>query len=520
MSDELTRTRTRAALADLAEAQGAIADPATLQPDHEEAQAALPELLRAARVALELTADPDPPEPEALDLLADPTNVAAALDAPDPAQHLADLAMRSDAPVSRPEALRRVLRAGHGDEAAPADLVEIADRELRRRERAARRAERLALIEADVDEGAAGKAARERLRAARTALDAVRAMRPVVTVAQHAAPVTDWTGDPPPREWLLDGWLAVGRVHLLTGAGGRGKSRLALQLAAALASTYEAPAAPGERLPEAAWPVPWATKDELRTALPGATVDHPPTLPPTGAVGVPVVVASYASWEDERAEVHRRLQAQPVPVEALGDRLHYVDAAEWGPLWAPVGTAHVQTAGAELTAAGRRLRRLCERVGARLLVIDPLAAAYGSDENVRALVRQYMASWDAWGRAHGCAVLMIAQPPKPPTNATPASEKDRYYSGTTDWPAAARSGWAMFHAPARAAGKGKNGDPARAERTWLECMKANYGTPPDSVYLEADGVTWRAIREPQPEAPAAKANGAGKAPADVDTSEA
>ena len=60
-----------------------------------------------------------------------------------------------------------------------------------------------------------------------------------------------------------------------------------------------------------------------------------------------------------------------------------------------MGTAHVQTV-AELTAAGRRLRRLCERVGARLLVVDPLAAAYGSDENTRGLVRQYMASWDAW----------------------------------------------------------------------------------------------------------------------------
>ena len=319
MSDELTRTRTRAALADLAEAQRQIADPATLQLEHEAAQAALPGLLRAARVALELTTDPDPPEPEAVDLLADPANVAAALDAPDPAQHLADLALRSDAPVSGPEALRRVLRAGHHDAAAPADLVERADRELLRREHAARRAERLALLEADVDElaGDGGKAARDRLRGARTALDAVRAMRPVVSAAQHAEPVTDWTGDPPRREWLIDGWLAVGRVHLLTGSGGRGKSRLALQLAAALASDD----------PEAL-PVPWSTADERRTRLPGAaSVDHPPTLPPTAASGVPVVVAS---WEDEADEVHRRLIAQPVPVADLADRLHYVDAGRVG----------------------------------------------------------------------------------------------------------------------------------------------------------------------------------------------
>ena len=299
-------------------------------------------------------------------------------------------------------------------------------------------------------------------------------MRPVVSVARHAEPVTDWTGEPPDREWLLPGWLAVGRVHLLTGSGGRGKSRLALQLAAALAS--DAPA----------WPVPW--QEGARGLLPSDR--HPPTLPRTGAA-VPVVVAS---WEDEAAEVHRRLIAQPVPVPELADRLHYVDAAEWGPLWAPVGGAHIQT-GAELTAAGRRLRRLCERVGARLLVVDPLAAAYGSDENVRGLVRQYMASWDAWGRAQRCAVLMIAHPPK----ATAAGAGDGWWSGSTDWPAAARSAWALA---------------AAGDLTRLTCHKASYGMAPDPVHLAADGVTWRATWEPQPEAPADtadKANGARKA---------
>ena len=257
MIDEATRTATRAALATLADAQAKLADPATPQPDHKAAQDALPALLRAARAALELHADPDPPEPVAVEPLADPANVEAALDAPDPpgaAQYLADLALRSGAPVAGPEALRRVLRLGHRDEAAPADLVEIADRELRRRERAARRAERLALLDADVDDGDHGKAAGDRLRHAKKALDAVRTMRPVVSAAQHAEPVTDWTGEPPDREWLLPGWLAVGRVHLLTGSGGRGKSRLALQLAAALAS--DAPA----------WPVPWATSGRRRPA--------------------------------------------------------------------------------------------------------------------------------------------------------------------------------------------------------------------------------------------------------------
>ena len=169
--EQRNRTTTRAALADLAEVQRKLIDPDTPKADHDDAQRDLPALLLAARAALELHADPDPPEPVAVEPLADPANVTAALDAPDPpgaAQYLADLALRSGAPVAGPEALRQVLRLGHRDEAAPADLVEIADRELRRRERAARRAERLALLDADVDDSDGGKLARERLRGART----------------------------------------------------------------------------------------------------------------------------------------------------------------------------------------------------------------------------------------------------------------------------------------------------------------------------------------------------------------
>jgi RecA-family ATPase len=41
---------------------------------------------------------------------------------------------------------------------------------------------------------------------------------------------------PEPRLWLIDDKLPAGRVALLTGEGGAGKSRLALQLAAGVAS--------------------------------------------------------------------------------------------------------------------------------------------------------------------------------------------------------------------------------------------------------------------------------------------
>ena len=56
---------------------------------------------------------------------------------------------------------------------------------------------------------------------------------------------------------------------------------------------------------------------------------------------------------------------------------------------------------ASLTTAGEKLRKYAESVEARLLVIDPLAAAYAGDENVRGLVRAFLSSWDAWGRRNG-----------------------------------------------------------------------------------------------------------------------
>ena len=125
----------------------------------------------------------------------------------------------------------------------------------------------------------------------------------------------------------------------------------------------------------------------------------------------------YASWEDEPEEVWRRLsaissqKAAPwVTPERLA-QLHVADLAGHGPIWAPSGSGHI-SAMATITEAGQELRRRCEELEARLLVLDPLAAAYAGDENARGLVRAFVSDWDAWGRAHECAVLLVAHPPK------------------------------------------------------------------------------------------------------------
>ena len=224
----------------------------------------------------------------------------------------------------------------------------------------------------------------------------------------------DWRGTAPAREWICDGWLGF-RLTLFTGDGGRGKSRVALQLAAAIAG-----GAHGSWLP----PDP----------------EDAPTVPPPNIDlhGSPVLVSS---WEDERDEVHRRLAsmaAHPAlswaDPERITERLHFADMAGLGPLW-EVGAGGGVGA---LTTAGTELRAAAERIEARLLVIDPRAAAFAGNENDRAHVRAFVADWDRWARETRCAVLLVDHRPK-----GTAKEKPAAYAGSTDWHNAARSMWTL-----------------------------------------------------------------------------
>ena len=235
--------------------------------------------------------------------------------------------------------------------------------------------------------------------------DDARAILDSATIepGEPANVVREWSAPPRPREWLIPDFLPAGRLGLLAGSGGIGKSRLALQLAAAIASGI------------ADW-------------LPGGprlTLSDPAT-------------AVYWTAEDEPAEVSRRLrqiggvrdsatQALHGLVERVEDRLHVVDGAGRGPLWEPMGSGPL----GRLSETGAWLRAYSERHGPRLLVLDSLAATYAGNENDRVAVRQFAADWDAWGRRRGCAVMLIGHPPK---SMAP-------FSGSTDWQAAVRWLW-------------------------------------------------------------------------------
>ena len=87
--------------------------------------------------------------------------------------------------------------------------------------------------------------------------------------------------------------------------------------------------------------------------------------------------------------------------------------------------------------------------------MDPSAAAYGSNENSRALVRAFVSDFDAWARDNNCAILILSHPPKWAAD----------YSGSTDWEASVRSMWTLRKeriGPApKEEGEKRAGQPAR-----------------------------------------------------------
>ena len=235
------------------------------------------------------------------------------------------------------------------------------------------------------------------------------------TAAGRPIELSTWVGQPAPepRRWLVQGWLPAGRVALLAGPGGVGKSRLMLQLSAGIASGCDDPK------------YKWIDAPINVLSL-GTGID---------SGGSPVI---YASWEDEPEEVWRRLSeisgdTVPWVTPERTHRLHVADMAGHGPIWAPEGSGHI-SALASITPAGQELRHRCEDKKAKLLILDPLAAAYAGNENARGLVRAFVADWDAWGRANDCAVLLLAHPPKT-TGAV--------YAGSTDWHGAVRNMWSL-----------------------------------------------------------------------------
>jgi len=321
------------------------------------------------------------------------------------------------------------------------------------------------------------------------ALAAIRAAMPPLPVE-----ASDWQEPAPDREWVVPAWLPAGAVALFAGRGGIGKSRLALQLAYEVAS--------GGRT----W---FAGGPQVEPRSSGKVV--------------------FASWEDDRHEIRRRLEQNPEIQQRLedqkqdpdfaedpeslkrtmlrnnlnrylrnrlGNNLVFLDCAGCAPMWAPErgGSRHTSTMGA-LTDTGRAIRSTAERTKARLLIVDSLAAGFGCNENDRALVRAFMSDLNGWAARNGVAVLVIAHPPKQGKDAGP----DAAWSGSTDWHNASRVVWTLERKTLNEM-KGKKA--ADEEQPWpvLECVKSNYARRPGPVVLDEEPWTWWQANETAMEA--------------------
>ena len=261
---------------------------------------------------------------------------------------------------------------------------------------------------------------------------------------------SDWTSEPTEREWLSPDWLPSGRVSMLTGHGGTGKSLLSLQLAATVASG--APPSKSTRRGKGIMPMTDGSKGCAPMVV--------------GREG-PVVIAT---WEEEASETLRRLDTLPetgngAVRERLQGRLHVLDLAGRGALWGPLEQGHRDTV-ATLTQVGGELETYVRKIKPRLLVIDPVAGAFGGNENDRAAVRAWLAHSNDLAAAVGCAVLLIAHPPKGP--------QADVYSGSTDWRNGVRSLWSLSPQEVNQYKRGSRQKARPAEGIALTLEKSNY----------------------------------------------
>ena len=260
----------------------------------------------------------------------------------------------------------------------------------------------------------------------------------------------EWTDEYRPRDWLCPKWLPAGRVVMLTGTGGGGKSLLALQLAVAVASCT------GKQ--------PTDGKGRNVLADPRGIGKAPKVL--GDGDSRPVV---FATWEDEHDEFLRRLHWLPdCDRSQLGTRLHVVNLAGSGALWGPRAGGHRDIV-AELTPIGAAFEAYVRAKKPRLVVIDPVAGAYGANENDRSAVRAYLSHLNQLAADTGAAILLVAHPGK--------NRESQDYSGSTDWRAGIRGLWTLKPEPLLpyVGAPAKEGKPtATAQGYALTLAKANY----------------------------------------------
>lgn len=236
-------------------------------------------------------------------------------------------------------------------------------------------------------------------------------------------------GPPPPRQWLVPDLIPHRNVTLLNGDGGTGKSLLALQLAAAVAT--------GRR---------WIGKEAKHGG------------------------ALFLSAEDELDELHRRLTdiGADLALElAAFDRLMLRSLAGED---AVLGALDKATGQIKASAIMDDLNAWVAEHRPALVVLDTLADLFGGQESDRAQTRQFVSMLRGLALRHDCAVLLLAHPSLTGIATGTGS------SGSTAWNASVRS---RLYLDRVKEGSYEPDPDARILRT----MKSNYGRTGGEIAL-------------------------------------
>ncbi|CAH0242892.1 AAA family ATPase [Roseomonas sp. CECT 9278] len=257
-------------------------------------------------------------------------------------------------------------------------------------------------------------------------------------------------GEPPRQEFLVSPTIPLGKLGVMFGAGGIGKSLvgLALCLLVALRGRY------GEAALGA-------------FSILGGHV-------PLEAAGASV----FLTLEDDTAEIHRRI-ASLDPENRRRDAPCYVipavDLPNFDPaLVMPDGRAAMLT---ELAKHGldRLLRSIAAITGrpVRLLVLDPAGDFLNGDENDASFVKMLMRQLRAVAARHGCTIILIGHVAKGVDLENPTMR------GSGAWIANSRFAYALWKPTVEEAERlGKEVDEPAETLVWGNLVKANHAGAP------------------------------------------
>lgn len=236
----------------------------------------------------------------------------------------------------------------------------------------------------------------------------------------------------PERKQVVDGMVPSGTVTLLGGDGGTGKSLLALQLSAAVATG-------------GAWL--------------GRSVTAGPVV--------------YISAEDDHAELHRRLsdvtRAAGLQFTDLG-KLVIRSLAGKDALLASIPASNGPLKPTDLFKELNYCMGVNEPV---LVVLDTLADLFPGNENDRAQARQFIGMLRGLAIEYDCAVVLLSHPSLSGMNSGTGT------SGSTGWNNSVRSRLYLERVT-------QDGYEANPDARVLRTMKANYGRIGGEI-----GMTWR-----------------------------